>query len=401
MDLTDCECSSDVSTEESYSSDEFPPLEPDLDKLMAHVSQVVEMKLALAKKLTRGRYHEIYTLHCPERQWSCIARLSRFQESPSKLSSEVATMEYVRTHTRIPVPKVYCHDFSTCSVGVQFVVMERMPGQHLYRIWEDLTLDHKMAALSQIAQVLGQLSQLEFQEIGSLTEDFKVGPLIRIDNLDDLNPTTSLTGPYKSTFDYLASFIDGESSRFADTPDDVGPILVDVKTTIQEYCVRRASSSTIRPPFRLYHDDFDAQNMLFSNPTNDEPPRLTGIIDWEYAHTAPLYFLYEYPIFIQDNDCEKSAYATNAILRPHFVRELRAQFPRGSMASIEAKECMTAKCSTLNTFRDLFMFSGIEWDMLKPSVLGYLREEAEGVGKAYRGRLDWVPDPELGIEEKE
>jgi hypothetical protein len=95
-----------------------------------------------------------------------------------------------------------------------------------------------------------------------------------------------------------------------------------------------------------------------------------GVIDWEYAHTSPLYFLYDYPIFIQDKDCDKSAYLTNAILQRHFVRELLSQFPRGSEAHTEAKETMVAKCSTLNTFEDIFILCRLEWSVMR-SVVGY------------------------------
>jgi hypothetical protein len=53
----------------------------------------------------------------------------------------------------------------------------------------------------------------------------------------------------------------------------------------------------IRPPFRLRH----GKNLLFARSNdNASSPRLVGVIDWDYSHTAPLYFLYEYPTFIQD-----------------------------------------------------------------------------------------------------
>lgn len=66
---------------------------------------------------------------------------------------------------------------------------------------------------------------------------------------------------------------------------------------------------------------------------------------------------------------------------------------------MEAREWMRAKCSTLNTFRDIFMLRGMEWKMLRRCVLEYIREEEEGTGMAYRGRVDWVPDPELNGDE--
>jgi len=387
--------SGDSSSDDSYDADEPPPLEPNIDELLSRVSSRVGRPLLSARRLTRGRYHEIYALFSL-RRWSCIARLSRSTESTAKLSSEVATMKYVRAQTRILVPEVYCYDFSpTNSVGMQFIVMEHIHGRHLYQIWDDLTIDHKKVALSQIATVLGQLAGLRFSQIGSLRGDFTLGPLLRMNNTTDC--VTVSSGPFKSTFDYLASIIEAEIAHHRKSEGDVVSLLLDVRRILQTYNVQHASSSSICPPFRLLHADFDGQNMLFTDPkhTDGAPPRLTGIIDWEHAHTAPLYFLYEYPIFIQDNDSDKTAYTTNAILRPHFFRELCEQFPRDSEAYKEARECMRAKCSTLNTFRDIFMLCGMEWSVLRRCVLEYIREEREGTGMAYRGRVDWAPDPEL------
>lgn len=59
-------------------------------------------------------------------------------------------------------------------------------------------------------------------------------------------------------------------------------------------------STCFQAPFRLIHPDFDGQNMIFTEDGNG-PPQLSGIIDWEYTYTGPLYELYEYPIFIIDN----------------------------------------------------------------------------------------------------
>jgi hypothetical protein len=125
----------DAASSDSYDSDEILPLEPKVDELLSLVSHQVGRQLLFIRRLTRGRYHEIYALFSPDRQWSCIARLSRSIESTAKLSSELATMKYVRAQTRIPVPEVYCYDFSPAnSVGMQFIAIEHIPGRHLYQI---------------------------------------------------------------------------------------------------------------------------------------------------------------------------------------------------------------------------------------------------------------------------
>jgi hypothetical protein len=50
----------------------------------------------------------------------------------------------------------------------------------------------------------------------------------------------------------------------------------------------------------MIHADFDVQNMLFQDAQDGSGLTLTRPIDFEFSHTGPIYFLYDYPIFIQD-----------------------------------------------------------------------------------------------------
>lgn len=44
--------------------------------------------------------------------------------------------------------------------------------------WNDLTLEHKKDVLIQVAWVLGQLANMEFEATDSIAEDGSVGPLL-------------------------------------------------------------------------------------------------------------------------------------------------------------------------------------------------------------------------------
>jgi len=170
---------------------------------------------------------------------------------------------------------------------MQFIAMEHISGWNLYQIWDDLTMDHKKAALSQIAAVLGQLAQLRFTQIGSLWEDFTLGPLLHMRNpANNLNYIVA-SRPFTSTFNYLVSVIQAEFGHHrASEGENIDFLLFNVRSIHQAYNVQHTSSSSICPPFQLLHVDFDGQNMLFTDPKymNNDPPQLTGIIDWEHAH---------------------------------------------------------------------------------------------------------------------
>ncbi|KAK7454031.1 hypothetical protein VKT23_011542 [Stygiomarasmius scandens] len=382
---------------EEYDSDEYSPLEPNFPILYSRVSEATGRQIISSRKLTRGRYHEIFILSSSD-GWSCIARFARCTQSEEKIFSEVATMQYVRAHSTIPVPEIYLFDASSENeIGMQYIVMQRIEGKHLYSMWDDLPIEHQKAVLEEIASVLTKLSDIKFDKIGSLSKDGTVGPLLRgqgiqIDGVDSV--TTVCSGPFMTSQDFLMSFLSSYASE---------PLLEDVveavKDVVNRYCISHSEASFIRPPFRLIHADFDGQNMLFSDPalTNGAPPMLKGIIDWEYAYVGPLYFLYEYPIFVQDVSWSKEYYARNLVLRQHFVRALQQKFSPDSEQWEEVKQCFpAAKCSTMNEYNRLLM-AGYDWDLetLKRSLEEYVKGEREGTGKPYTGRMDWTPDGEV------
>ncbi|KAF8337712.1 kinase-like domain-containing protein [Amanita rubescens] len=386
--------------DDEYESDEYPELKPNLTGLSDLVHTRIGRTITSCQKVTRGTYHEIYMLNTEDGR-KLIARLCRSLRHPSALRSEVATMTLVRLRTSIPVPVVhFFEDSPSNEVGMQYLVMDYVEGVNLYQIWDDLTLEHKKDVLTQIAWVLGQLANMEFEATGSITEDGSVGPLLHhmMENINGQEVIEDMSdGPFGSMFDYLNLFIDRFSSSSSISGEN-RMLLYKVRDILENYFASHKNEPYIRPPFRLRHTDFDGQNLLFTDPTvsgGTSPPRLVGVIDWDHAHTAPLYFLYEYPVFIQDVDTSKNLYEENAILRPHFVRAIRKQFPPGTARYFEAQACIpSGRCSTLNNFKAIFM-NRILWSnkMMQGRLERYVATEEAGTGKAYAdGRVDWVPD---------
>ena len=119
------------------------------------------------------------------------------------------------------------------------------------------TSHKKKRALTQIAGVFGQLATLEFDTIGSITEDGSVGPLLyrRVDEADGKEVSQNMqSGPFRSTSDYPSLFID-HFSRSGDVSDDVRTQLSNVRNTLTKYLESHGDKSYIRPPFRLQHPD--------------------------------------------------------------------------------------------------------------------------------------------------
>lgn len=124
-----------------------------------------------------GDSNALYLVTFPESD-PVLFRMSMDMTIENKVESEVATMEFVRRHTTIPVPRVYAYD-SSCNnaVGPAFILLEYVKSVRYYDVQDDLT-DGQQRDIGK--HVAGRLCRLSFDKIGSLylrDEGFVLGPL--------------------------------------------------------------------------------------------------------------------------------------------------------------------------------------------------------------------------------
>ena len=368
------------SADDEYDSEEPPELEINEKRLMERASDALSVPCRSVKKMTRGTNHEIFLLAF-ESGYKCIARLSRVKEHLGKTASEIFTLQYVKEHTNIPVPEILHYDLDPANdVGAPFVLMEKLPGRHLYKIWDGLCLDHKKAVLSQMASVLVQFASLEFDKIGCLLEG-EVGPIFH-PRLHEAE------GPFVSTCEYMLSFVSEKQAKSTELVN----LYQQVRHEIESFFKGHDNEKCLQGPYALIHHDFDGQNILFTESEYDATPRLSGVIDFEYAHTGPLYYLYEYPIFIQDVSWSKHLYSENSVLRVHFVQALCDQLPQSSEARRLIIACMNFKNFLLNDFQRIFMSSELSESTMAGLSSEYLNSARAGTGLAYSGRPDYKPE---------
>jgi hypothetical protein len=397
----------DADSSASYDSwkRETPPLKLNHDALKHIASYFLPGNRGKCLDITtlqRGAFHEIRELHFEDGS-TCIGRFTRGKnEHLSVLESETATVNYVRQHTSIRVPEIYfINRDPEHVVGAAFVIMEKLPGRHLYCFWEQLSLKHKLSVIESITGVLAQLIGLEFGAIGSLTSGGTIGPLLDFAYPEDEG---ACCGPFDNTLDYMLSFT--KSGRPLST--SLAKQYSDVRNIIRAFMQQDGSNPIYHGPYRMIHGDFDAQNMLFEWDDGEESPRLSGIIDWDHSHSGPLYYLCEYPIFIQDVDfsSEVKFWRQNKILRKFFVQKLAAHFPPGSHMRFQVKESFRQKNQTMNPFSSMFM--GRLWpsEEAEASALEcYVKchdldsTEAYYYGKAYGGKPFWEADSEMGSDD--
>ncbi|KAL1743161.1 kinase-like domain-containing protein [Schizophyllum fasciatum] len=372
----------DETDDEEFLSEELPPLKLDFAAFQQQVlDSPIARRVTSWKRTSRGRAHEIFIVYGegdipPE---GYIARFSRYVEDPAKLRSEAATMQYVRAHTSIPVPDILVISEDPANgAGAQFVLMGRASGAPLDTLWPVLSEAHKRAALRQIASVLAQLAGLRFTAIGSLRDDGTVGPLIYARGQRGTDRVEAhAMGPFADTLSWLEAYL----SVIGELAEHLRPKLAEVAALLRE-CTA-VPGRPLAPPFRLMHMDFDAQNLMFTDPSvTGEAPQLTSVIDWEYAQTGPLYYLYEYPAFLCDGGTEEEQ-AENGEWRDFLTKAIWDQFPEGSEERKEAMECLPdGRSSRLNGFKDLFI-THCNVDIVDAAVGDFVQDEKAGTGKPY------------------
>jgi hypothetical protein len=115
----------------------------DIDELKSCASNALGFLCSHARLLASGSTYHVFVLYfaaddnnmnIPEGgimehgNWTCIARVAQEIQPIERLLSEIRTMQYIKSRTRIPVPRVYFHNFDPDKkVGAQFMLIERLP----------------------------------------------------------------------------------------------------------------------------------------------------------------------------------------------------------------------------------------------------------------------------------
>ncbi|KAF4448495.1 Protein kinase-like domain protein [Fusarium austroafricanum] len=233
-----------------------------------------------------------------------IARIRRFNAtSPPPalrdyiIRSEVATLKFLEK-TNVPAPKVY--DFALEEpdnpVGVGFILMEKLPGKSL--LWSLANEQQREKVISQLTDTFVELQKHPFDLLGSLDSPggCHVGAFAREEPTNFEQSEMRTTGPFSSEEEYhLASIqlildLILRDEMYSQRPVDAYLIhryLIDI--------VPHVLPSVHDEKFYLKHADDKGDHILV-----DEEYNITGIIDWEWAHTASPSRAFSFPVGFLD-----------------------------------------------------------------------------------------------------
>ncbi|QPG98682.1 hypothetical protein C2857_007860 [Epichloe festucae Fl1] len=242
-----------------------------------------------------------------------------------KIRNEVATIRYIQDNTSIPVPFILhwgTREESPLGLG-PFIIMEyinhetdagkvlNMPElgwQDRPRLNPQVNPDTLDTLYRQLADVLLQLSKLEFPRIGCLEEiadsewevrrrplSIHTNELVRLGTL----PRRKLPdSTFANSFEYFEALAQLHSDHLEHQRNDA----VDSETDCRrKYIARRlfcklikerkvASGAHTNGPFKLWCDDFRPTNVLL-----DANMQIVGVVDWEFTYAAPAEFCFAPP----------------------------------------------------------------------------------------------------------
>lgn len=176
--------------------------------------------------------------------------------------SEAATIEFIRKHTSIPVPKVYC---AFRRGGKTYIMMESIPVMLAAACWERLTEELKKSLLGQLREMISEMRRIPV-------------PSSRIANVDgcslwDCRIHSSLYrfGAFENTQTLHSSLRNWIEKGPPEYPD------VDKMISLQAH--------EWGPPV-FTHGDLSSLNILVRG------DNIVNIVDWEMAGWYPLYWEY-------------------------------------------------------------------------------------------------------------
>ncbi|KAK6001278.1 hypothetical protein QM012_002609 [Aureobasidium pullulans] len=241
-----------------------------------------------------------------------VARLPNHLAGPPRLtvSSETATLQYVREKTTVPVPKVlaWSVDSKTNSVGAEYMVMEAANGVPLSSVWNQMTGSQHIACIESIGKLAKQLCSLEFADFGSLYFDGPDRPAgaISHDERYCIGPhcarqhwgyghkkdarSTMLEGCQGSWRDIAAYSSDLAQlarstiqARGSTESDNNHLQLLDIYQSTVEAIRSLESFRNISKPL-LFHPDLHIRNIFVHE---SDHTMVTSIIDWQAAAIEP------------------------------------------------------------------------------------------------------------------
>nr|ADI24944.1 unknown [Penicillium aethiopicum] len=244
-------------------------------------------------------------------------------------ASEVAVLDFVRKFTTIPVPKVLAWSAnSTNPVGAEYIVMERVPGVQMFKKWDEMGEINRLAIIKRLTQWERELAEIPFPAFGSLYhkgslgdhESIPLDPSVDPEGLFCIGPSCDSHwlmqdspnvhyGPWRAIGDLGESLINrsllkSQHGLKAKLPASLNSPLGEHLITLdmaKEIMLPMATNHKLLEQSQptLWHTDLHMGNIFVAE---DDPGKVTGLIDWQHTSISPLFLQVRWPVFLTPPD---------------------------------------------------------------------------------------------------
>ncbi|KAF2758590.1 hypothetical protein EJ05DRAFT_485697 [Pseudovirgaria hyperparasitica] len=266
------------------------------------------------------------------------------KERAALLRSEVATMQYVKNNTSIPVPEVYCWETSLdrSEIGVPYILMDFVEGVRGDEVlngaperkvmkagkrWPTYLTSKRndrkaglrmLGGFEAVAEVLGKLTSRRSNRVGMVTaQTGQTAAYISItESLDEERKPRDFSREIHLPITELARLIDKTNEGI----ESLGTTAIDsfLHMSLESmplHVARNITRSKEEPSFVLTIPGFNASNVFFVN--DNGKIQISGVVGWHNAHYAPLWagLTTLLPDFKDENDCTVNNHSSKHVDR--------------------------------------------------------------------------------------
>ncbi|KAJ6188800.1 hypothetical protein N7519_003708 [Penicillium mononematosum] len=332
-------------------------VEPDTGAIKQTVQSLRPSSSVEVTLLAQGAFNKIYNVSIDDE--TLIMRVSLPVDPRYKVMSEVATMDWVRRITSLPIPRIITYQASRDNlIGFEWMLMTKLPGRPFSEIQQSLSFDLKTRLIRELAASSACLFRNQLRGIGNIypttsseeilsprqLTDTKISvpakepvsddgsapmrknsgvPLFNLSDkgspagaLPEVGRIVSMqlfwdSRPFRTSKDWITarllcnenechSTLNQHSAGDLDSDDEAE--VEDATRTLKIIDKLKSLLPLVFPtddgdsePSMLFHDNLWGPNILV-----DDTGELTGVLDWECVSAVPLWKACSYPELLEE-----------------------------------------------------------------------------------------------------
>ncbi|KAK4096662.1 kinase-like protein [Parathielavia hyrcaniae] len=245
--------------------------------------------------LAQGAFNKVHVVKFPGQEKEVIARVTLPVDPKWKTLSEVATLQWVRHNTSLPVPGVFSYQADrNNAIGFEWIVMSKMPGRSLGDRWRDVSFSAKEEITRRLAVFCSETFRSQLRGIGNLYRDgdsFNVGRIVSSDFIWDNHIHAPVSrGPFQSSRDWLLARLNLEHAM---------DIIWRLRRLLDDFFPPPGPGSNPERTM-IVHEDLSRQNILV-----DDHGKLTAVVDWQCVSAVPLWFACQIPPLVKSKPSDE------------------------------------------------------------------------------------------------